>query len=112
MAGIEEELQGTHYRALKPCSKVPSSSVIAALMLLLLLLLLQPRPQQHNSDNHTTTATTLDAIPYVNVISSVVIIILLLALLDLTRSLSHCPFLTMRDYCIDMRQHFLTCISL
>jgi hypothetical protein len=60
MAGNEEELQGTHYRELKPYSKVPSSSVIAALMLLPLLQLLQPRPQQRNSDNHTTTATTLN----------------------------------------------------
>jgi hypothetical protein len=87
MAGTEEELQGTHYRELKPYSKVPSSSAIAAVMLLPLLLLLQPRPQQHHSDNHTTTATTLDAIPSVKVINSVVIIILPLALLDLTRSL-------------------------
>jgi TctA family transporter len=83
MAGIEEELQGTHYRELKPYSKVPSSRVVAAFMLLPLLLSLQPRPQQHNSDNHTTTTATLYAIVAEIVISTVVIIILPLTLLEL-----------------------------
>ena len=92
MVGIEEELQGTHYRELKPYSKVPSSSVAAALMLLPLLLSLQPRPQQHNSDNHTTTATTLDAIPSVKVISSVVIIFFPIVLRELT------IWLNLRDF--------------
>ena len=90
MAAIEEEeeeLQGTHYRELKPYSKVPSSRVVAALMLLPLLLSLQPRPQQHNSDNHTTTTAPLYAIVAEIVISTVVIIILPLALLELTRSI-------------------------
>jgi len=55
MAGIDEEdLQGTHYRELKPYSKVPSSRGVVALMLLPLLLSLQPRPQQH-----TPATTTL-----------------------------------------------------
>ena len=94
MAGIEEELQGTPYRELKPYSKVPSSSVIAALVLLPLLLSLQPRPQQHNSDNPTTTATTLNAIPSVKVISSVIIIFLPIALLELTTLSPDGPFLT------------------
>jgi hypothetical protein len=62
MAGIEEELQGTHYRELKPYSKVPSSRVLVALMFLPPLISLQPRPQQHNSDNPTTTTATLYAI--------------------------------------------------
>src|SRR5215208_8510446 len=89
MAAIEEEqLQGTHYRELKPYSKVPSSRVVAALMLLPQLLSLQPRPQQHNSDNHTTTTAPLYAIVAEIVISSIVIIIILpLALLELTRSI-------------------------
>src|SRR5215210_1087410 len=87
MAAIEEELQGTHYRASNLCSKVPSSRVAAALMLLPLLLSLQPRPQQHNSDNHTTTTAPLYAIVAEIVISTVVIIILPLALLELTRSI-------------------------
>src|SRR5215213_3461443 len=85
MAGIEEELQGTHYRELKPYSKGPSSRVVVSLMLLPLLLSLQPKPQQHNCDNHTTTTATLYAIVAVIVISAVVIIILPLALLELTR---------------------------
>lgn len=85
MAGKEEELQGTHYRALKPCSKGPGSCVVAALMLLSLLLSLRPRPQQHNSDNHATTTTTLYSIVAVIVISIDVIIILPIALLELTR---------------------------
>ena len=89
MAAIEEEqLQGTHYRELKPYSKVPSSRVVAALMLLPQLLSLQPRPQQHNSDNYTTTTAPLYAIVAEIVISSIVIIIILpLALLELTRSI-------------------------
>src|SRR5215213_6594623 len=87
MAAIEEELQGTHYRELKPYSKVPSSRVVAALMLLSLLLSLQPRPQQHNSDNHITTTAPQHAIVAEIVISSIVIIILPLALLELTRSI-------------------------
>ena len=86
MAGIDEEdLQGTHYRELKPYSKVPSSRGVVALMLLPLLLSLQPRPQQHNSDNHTTTTAPQHAIVTEIVISTVVIIILPLALLELTR---------------------------
>src|SRR5215216_5725978 len=85
MAGIEEELQGTHYRELKPYSKVPSSRVVAALMFLPLLLSLQPRPQQHNSDNHAATTTTLYVIIAEIVISSAVVIILPLALLEMTR---------------------------
>ena len=85
---IEEELQGTHYRASNLCSKVPGSCVIAALMLLPLLLPLRPRPQQHNSDNHTTTITTLSSIVTEIVISIDVIIILSLALLELTKPFS------------------------
>jgi hypothetical protein len=85
---MEEELQGTHYRASNLCSKVPGSCVIAALMLLPLLLSLRPRPQQHNSDNHTTAITTLPSIVTEIVISIDVIIILSLALLELTKSFS------------------------
>ena len=85
MAGMEEELQGTPYRGLKPYNKVPSSRVVVELMLLPLLLSLQPRPQQHNSDNHTTTTATLYGIVADIIISTVVIIILPLALSELTR---------------------------
>src|ERR671913_2187578 len=86
MAAIEEELQGTHYRELKPYSKVPSSRVLVALMLLPLLLSLQPRPQQHNI-TVTTTPLQQDTVCYSSgkFISTIVIIILLLALLELTR---------------------------
>jgi hypothetical protein len=85
---IEEELQGTHYRASNLCSKVPGSCVVAALMLLPQLLSLRPRPQQHNRDNPTTAITTLSSIVIEIVISIDVIIILSLALLELTKPFS------------------------